>query len=260
VGLRKLLEPYRPSDASPRELTPSELLDRRLDELRRAVARQAFTANVEQVEPETFALRLQIRGARSGGDRLAKLLDAAELRLRPLTLGSAYMRAPVLKGGIAEVDFGTVSYERLTSFFVVEIEACQADLRATVAFVVNAALVGFPMDRRERTLLSILRNRRDFVRFLLLLLGSIGADDLAHAIDVTTGDAAPQSGGWVSAQSDALLEPMVRALSSEPHRLDEIRRLIIDLDQSEAGRERLPPGWREVWEPIWQAREARRTS
>jgi len=136
----------------------------------------------------------------------------------------------------------------------VEIEETDAEAEATIAFVVNAQLVGAPEDRRERTLVTLLRNRGELVRFLLLLLGQVGVEDLAKAVDVSTGEPVPQGGSWPFAQTGALLETMVRALGAEPVRLDEVHRLIVELESTEAGRRLLPPGWRSVWEPIWRAR------
>jgi len=104
----------------------------------------------------------------------------------------------------------------------------------------------------------VLENRKDLIRFLLLLLGQIGADDLSEAI-TPGGEPAPVQGTWLFAQWQALLEPMVRALAAEPTRLDEIDRLIKELDGTDAGRKILPPGWRDVWEPIWKAREGLRS-
>jgi hypothetical protein len=142
---------------------------------------------------------------------------------------------------------------------VIDMELHEGDARATAAFVINAELVGAPNDRRERTLVTLLENGRDLIRFLLLLLGEIGADDLVGAIDVLTGDKTPQGDGWLFGQWNALFEPMVRALALEPARLDEIARLMRELETTEAGKRLLPIGWREVWQPLWQAREAVRT-
>jgi hypothetical protein len=154
------------------------------------------------------------------------------------------------------VDFGTLSFEALTSFFVVELEAGEGRLKTTVAFVVNADLVGAPTDRKERTLTSLLANRGELIRFLLLLLGGIGAEDPANAIDVLTGDRVAGGETWLLGQWQALLEPMVRALAGEPGRLDEIERLITELGKTESSKALLPEGWTDVWDPIWAARGA----
>jgi hypothetical protein len=257
VGLRKLLEPYSPAGDNPRELTDKELLDRRVDELRRIVARQTFLARADEIDPEKYALLLEMSPARNmDPGTLAQQFGTATVRVRPLTLESAWYRTIVLNGTTAVADFGTVSFAALTSFFAVEIEALEGDLRGKVAFVVNAQVEGFPENRLERTLVSLLKSGPDLIRFLLLLLGSATADSLEQAVDVTTGERLEPGGAWLFSESSALLEPMVRALSTEPRLLDDVHRLIEELKQSKAGELLLPTGWHEIWEPIWQARRA----
>jgi hypothetical protein len=259
VGIRKLLEPYRPSNAVPRGLTPAEELERRLDELRRAIATLRFVASVADAGDDAYKLDVRIESPNATAGWWEKLLGPASFRCRPLSLGDAYFRAATVDVASVAIDFGTVSFVRLTSFFVIDLELRERGVRAAATFVINAKLVGAPTDRRQRTLVSLLENGRDVVRFLLLLLGEIGADDLERAIDVETGDTAPQTDGWVVAQWNALFEPMVRALAEEPIRLDEIARLVNELESTEAGRRLLPDGWHAVWGPIWQVREAVRT-
>ncbi|MBI4581860.1 MAG: phospholipase D family protein, partial [Planctomycetes bacterium] len=60
VGLRKLLEPYRPTSDDPRQLTLAERLERRLDAVRRAVARLAFVATIRPDDKDTYHLALHI--------------------------------------------------------------------------------------------------------------------------------------------------------------------------------------------------------
>jgi hypothetical protein len=260
VGLRKLLEPYRASGDNPRELTAQEQLERRLDRVRRTIARLGFVATIQPDEADTYRLKLEISSASDGPvGWWPAVLGSATLQCRPLSLGAAYARAPVMEEGTVICDFGTVSFDRITSFFVVDVDLAEGDARATATFLVNAILVGATEDRRERMLVTLLANRRDLIRFLLLLLDQSGADDLSNAIDVVTGANAAQSGSWLFAQWKALFEPMVRALSSEPERLDEIERLIKELEATEEGRRLLPTGWRTVWEPLWQARQELRT-
>lgn len=260
MGLRKLLEPYRPANDAPKPPTEREDLERRLDLVRRRLAARAYTARVAATDKETFSLRVEITPGTGDQqpDWWTRTVEDVSVSLRPLTLGAAYATPLAFQDGIPVASFGTVTFERLTPFCVVDLELAGEHERAEATFVVNAELVGAPEDRRQRTLVTLLENRKDLVRFLLLLLGQIGADDLANAIDMVTGEPTEGQGTWLFAQWQALLEPMVRALAAEPTRLDEIDRLIKELDGTDAGRKILPPGWRDVWEPIWKAREGLR--
>jgi hypothetical protein len=260
VGLRKLLEPYRPLGEKPRELTPAERLERRLDMLHRTVAQQDFAAIITADKGDVYRFELRVSPVASAtGGWWDRMLGSASFLCRPLSLGAAYYRPGMIQGTTVAVDFGMVSFDRLTSFFVVQVELAEGDVQATAEFVINATLIGAPQDRRERTLVTLLENRRDLIRFLLLLLDQSGADDLSFAIEPETGAQASQGGTWLFAQWQSLLEPMIHALASDPARLDEISRLMAELEATEAGRRLLPNGWRAVWQPIWQAREELRT-
>jgi hypothetical protein len=152
VGIRKLLEPHRPSNDGPRALTLSEELECRLDELRRAIASLRFVASVVDAGDDTYKLDVRIESPDATVGWWENLLGAASFRCRPLSLGDAYVRAPAVDIASVLIDFGTVSFPRLTSFFVIDLELRDGGARADASFVINAELVGAPMDRRQRTL------------------------------------------------------------------------------------------------------------
>jgi hypothetical protein len=54
--------------------------------------------------------------------------------------------------------------------------------------------------------------------------------------------------------SQALLEPLMRTLSRDPRRLDDIGRLVSDLAQTEEGNAWLPEGWLDLWTSVIGAR------
>jgi hypothetical protein len=255
VGMRQLLEQYSPAQDLARELTAAEDLDRRLDELCRAMARRPFVANVQPLGDDVYSLRLEIGEPDDQSEDIWSTMSGVDVRVRPLSVGDAFFLQPVLAGGMASIDFGRVSFAALTSFFVVRLEVTAGDLTVRAEFVVNADLLGAPEDRRERTLVALLGNGSDLVRLLALLLGALDADDMACATDLVTGERSPQGEPWLFVHGHGLLEPMVRALANDPQRLDQIHRLVGELESTESGRRLLPSGWHDVWEPIWQARQ-----
>ena len=190
----------------------------------------------------------------SSASRWASLVSDTDVHMRPLTTGQVFRQQPTAAGDDMVVAFPGLSFERITSFFIVEMALGAGEQRQEVAFVINAELVGAPADRRERTLASLLVNQRDLIRFLLMLLSQAGSDDLSAAVDMT--DLEPSSGSnvWRLAQWDSLLEPMVTALATNPSRLDDIERLMSDLGKSGESPGLLPARWNEVWAPIWAAR------
>lgn len=256
LGLRKLLEPYVPQTLEPRELTTIEKLERRLEFIRRRLAALAYIATVSDLGDDTFRIELVVRSAkRSRSWNWDALTGGARVSYRPLTLLPGFATEAADAQRQRTATFSKVSFGNITPFFVVDIEVTEGRDRATATFVVIAELIGAPADRRERTLVALLENRNELLRFLLLLLGQVGSDDLGKAFDLEEGREMKGDGRWLVAQWKSLLEPLLRTLASEPSRLDEIDRLLTDLDASDAGRKLLPPGWREIWGPVWEARQ-----
>ncbi len=254
LTLRSLLESWRPASQEPTEPTEEERLQRRLDAGRLELARYDFEARLESLPDDRFGMRLIGKRPTDGGDGQ---FEGIRVTCRPLTLAGHDVEVEVRDGSV-DIDFGTRSFEAITSFFAFELTASTAsDL--SVSFLVNARLVGAPADRRERTLVGLLRNRGDLLRFLLFLLG--GADGgSAEMLDLgpklINALAGPEEGPSGGLDWQNLFEPMVRALAHDPRKLDDIHRLIRDLERTEAGRELLPDGWASVWEPILASRQA----
>lgn len=243
-SLRSILEEYTPATLEPRPLTVAEELDRELDTIRRWVGSHRFIATVRALGEDLFEVDL------AGSDsRIPPPKVGARLSCQPLTT-----RADVgveLTDHRLGVAFPGLSFEALTSFFVFTASATRDGEEREVQFVVNAELVGAPEDRRQRILASLLKNREELLRFLLMLLSGLGESGQLAQAALTGGKWA-----WVwSAESMALFEPMVRALARDPTKIDEIGSIIEELAKTSEGRDILPEGWDEVWEPIRAARE-----
>jgi hypothetical protein len=143
-----------------------------------------------------------------------------------------------------------VSLEGLSSFFVLEVKMERGSVRRSVSFVVNAELRGVPADRKERLLATLLRNREDLLRFLLMLLTDAGF------LTAVSGDGSGVGQwSWTGSGSSTLMEPMVRALATNPSRLDDIAGLVGELARTPEGIAALPDGWSDIWDPIWAARQ-----
>ena len=155
--------------------------------------------------------------------------------------------------GTVTVRFPALSFEGLTSFFVISISGERDGVKRELDFVINAQLIGAPEDRRQRLLAVLLRNRQDLLRFLLMLLSDAGLQAALQAGAAGSAAWNVGAGGWQS-----LLEPMVRALSRDPSRIDDIAGLVTELMRTPEGQGVLPERWAEIWDPIWAARgEAR---
>ena len=151
--------------------------------------------------------------------------------------------------------FKGLSFEALTAFFVFEVLVRDESHEVRRRFVATAELTGAPDDRKERLLRLLLKDRRRVIQLLFLILMGEGADVSSFVQAARDGESATQGffGGWDRA---ALLEMLLRCLSHNPRRIDEAAALIADLAKTPEGADLLPEGLKEIWEPVWTARQA----
>jgi hypothetical protein len=243
-SFRNLLVPYAREETEPTEPTEEERLVSRIERLGMAIAGNALKATVTETAEDAFALRLTSRG---------KLPADPDVTVdwRPITLPSS-VATRASAGEPVDLTWQGVSFTALTGFFVFEISAKlgRRTLRAT--FVTVADLVGAADDRLRRIVSAQLASRADVIRYLLFLLSGVSPDD---GLVLAGGTHSPGDGHWDSGIELPLLETMVRALARNPESLDHVGRLLEDLQSRP---ELVPPGMKEVWDPIWQARKAMR--
>ena len=255
--LRSLLQEYAPPSAPLRDDDPANELERKAERIARTLGAASLTATVLEVDA---AQRWDI--TLSG--ELPDIPRDTAVRIWPATL-SPEAAQPIggRPGPEGEPDgaahwiatFNRMSFEALTGFFALEVSLREGPHTARQRFVVTAELVGAPVNRKERLLQALLKDRSRVLRLLLLILMDEGADvsafvQAAHRDDTRFEGA---FGGW---HDTALLEALLQSLSRNPGRIDEAARLIADLGRTPEGKELLPEGLSEIWEPVWAAREA----
>lgn len=250
-GLATLLRDYEPGERVPEDPRLIEL-EGKVDEGRRAIAQAGLVARVTMAEgANEHGLSLQLPRGRS-----LALPAGVRARCRPITL-RAWRELDTYANRSRRrtvATFEPVSTEALTSFFAFEITARGDDRDLSAAFVLNLPLLGEPEDRRERILLSMLKNRDEVRRYLLLLLAE-AASSPAEVLDVirTLNGSGREDGRALL--SLPLFEVMVKALHRNPESLDRVAQVISDLQKTPEGRDLLPEGLQAVWEPIWAARK-----
>jgi hypothetical protein len=147
----------------------------------------------------------------------------------------------------------SISTAGLTAFFAFNVTRRIGSRSRSCRFVLNVPLVGAPADRHEVLLRSMLRDRGQLMRFLLLLLGDTDGDPAAWRQAFGLGSAA--AAGLQAAEAHALLEPLLRALDRDPSKLDHVERLLRDLGSEVSAEKTLPDGLAEIFAPIWEARK-----
>lgn len=243
-GLRSLLQPYDWREPEGVDSVLQEL-EREVGLLAQEIAAADLSAQVRESDSDgPYDLELQ--------GRLPRLSDEASLTVWPATLSRHLRRAPEGEGA-SLANFEGVSFEALTAFWAFELRLGREGRETLRRFVVSVPLEGAPANRRERLLRSFLKDRRQVLRLLLILL----SDEVLDVAQLVEGGELGGGGGWrrvAGWDEPTLLEALLEGLVRNPKRLDQAARLIEDLSRTEEGRELLPPGLEEIWKPVWQAR------
>jgi PLD-like domain len=222
-----------------------EELAKQIDGVRRALAELSLRAVVTPtMGSDLFDLTL----APSVTDH--RIPGGAIISCWPITLGKQAVR-PVIND-FAPIVFEGVSLEALTSFFAFEVVAAIGAKSRPETFVLNTTLEGAPSNRRERLLRSLIGDRQRFVQLLMCLLADEGfelADVMATIDRNNVGSASAETA------STALFESLIRSLDRSPERLDHIASLVADLRKQGNPNDVFPPGFEQLWEPIWLARQ-----
>ena len=252
--LADLLKPYSHADVSAQdrdELAFEREGDRVAQLLAEAAPIAQCTVNTETAGDDSFAVAI------IASRKVSSALPAqCELRTWPISLPQVSARLVDLKQKTWAC-FDSVSYPALTSFFAFELTSLTKGLRHR--FVLSIPLAGAPEDRRDYVLRQLLSDPDRVMRFLLLLLMDHRAKDFGQWFaDPTKADGAQP---WIHSMFEStLFESMIRALHRDPDRIDQVAHIIDDLRKSPDGRELLPKGLDEIWQPIWTIREQQRES
>jgi len=249
LGFRTLLDEYRPADDAPPEPSAEEQLELDLDRLQRAIARLDFTVELQPVADEQLDAQVT-----ATGDLPLGLNELSHLEVWPISLGAGHRRTLERSAGGLDADLGTIAASGVTAFLAIRAVAERSGMTAETAFVVPATLIGAPTGRAERVLTSMLKNQQELLRYLLFLLADAELD-LQALIDALSGDRFGSEATRFERVAPPLLETMLRALSSEPTRLDHVAKLLEDLRDTDEGRGLLPDGLDDIWGPIWSVRQ-----
>ena len=246
ASMASLLVPFVAED-HPLVDTEEEAARLALDRAATALSRLQLRALASSSEAELFAVELRAEGP------WPVLPDGLRILCRPVTLPSA-AGVSVEPGEQVLGRFGPVTVEALTQFFALELSLRAGKQEKSTRFVVNVPLEGAPADRRERVLRALLRDPEQVLRLIWLLLAAedLRVEDWVAAAASGNGKAKWRSAG---AGGTPILEVMLKALSREPGKLDELAKLVADLRRTAEGTALLPPGFDAIWEPIWTARQ-----
>ncbi|HTA93858.1 MAG TPA: phospholipase D family protein [Polyangiaceae bacterium] len=240
-GIGPLLQPYNRTEPAQNAL--QEQLESRLLSLRRQLSRVDWVARVGERFAAGFAFTLHCPKVGWSGEE--------NIQVRPMTLSRQHCQ-PLGSSPGTVADFGAVSLEALTPFFAFHVQLRAGDEVLNADLGVRARLEGEPADREAQVMAAMLDDPSKVMGFLSMLLSDDSLGWAGLIGDEEVGRIGATAGGVVA---PALMERLLRALHARPEQLDSIERVMKDLSQTEAGRTLVPQQLRELWEPIYAARQ-----
>lgn len=257
VQFSQLISEYQPSELPEDADTEVQLqLEQQLDRIRHAIGGIGWVARAIPVE-QRFTLYLAAK--QDLDPDTINIVESASIR--PVSFSPSYERAVELRRQPFQATFEDVRLEAIAAFFVCRVRTSIGSLSAECSFVVRADLQDVPAEREEALLRSMLGDRNRFMQFLFLLL----ADDPGLHLEGHGASPSFQPVGGGSAagymlDGEPLLEALLRALHRDPSRIDQLRRLINDMNASSADEKEqyLPDEFSRVFNAVWSAREAMR--
>jgi len=246
-GFGALLEDFDPEDVEepkPDDVEAQGLIERACD----TVADLAFRLScrpADDVDGDRQRWLLEL-----SADDSIELASGLRVTAWPITLPRerAHDCRPLLHGKEQGIAFGPMAVASLTRFIAFEVALEDEDSDApSQAFVLRLHASGLPKERDKAVIVEVVRED-GFLPYLLFLLGDL--DGLAEPGE-GGGTWSPGTGGGGGLETMPLLERMTRAFCRDPSRLDSVRRLVEDLQESDAeredGQEILPTAFLELW-------------
>lgn len=241
-----LLSIYKPNEQPETIDKDDAAIDQCKLQLRIALATAGIGVEVAPDEGDRYDVRVSL-------PKIRRVRDVTDLELQvwPVTVQE---NAAKSIGAGADALFKGASFESLTSFFAFELRASIRGTKASDRFVLNLPVKGMPDDRQERVLRSLLKNRGRVLQFLLFLLAEEG-DLSAYMAKKVKGASSETDSVAGLFTGTSLLEPLVCALHRDPAKLDRVAKVVDDLAKTTEGRDLLPEGFMDIWEPILTARK-----
>lgn len=231
---QRLLAPYVPSEPPVQDAAAAA--EKVLENLRTRIAALPLDLHCTQLSND-IGLELAVSGTGSP----IEIPSGVRCFVRPITVANerGYDAAPLLSGSAPRMAVSSVPLSDVTRWLGMRLR--DEGTGVEIAFTLGARLIGLPDGRDAAVLRAHIANVDNFFRYLSLLLGSLGEGSFLES--ETAGE-----GQWfrrLGQGGNALLEPMVRALSLGGGELAEIDHLINRLD--EGGKSIVPENFLQLW-------------
>lgn len=241
-GLLRLTQPHEIEEQEP-TADPAYDLERRVEAWHVALAAARPRLVVDQDEDDyTVRLDLSLPPDPHG--------FAATTTVKPAAVANAPSQ-PV----DGRPSWGPVSLHGLAPYLVVVTDAESDGLEVRRACVLVCEVSGAPDDRHRRLLRELLARQQDVLRYLMLLLGDLGAEALLDRLAATEDDpdGAGAGGAFGRGFDDlVLVEPLLRAAARGDEALGRAHRLLEDLRDESGQLPQLDEEFQTIWRVVWE--------
>lgn len=242
AGLLRITQPHHivEEEGTP---DPEYDLERRIEEWHVALAASRPVLAVTQ-RGEEFDVRLEITVP-------ADPHGLAEVTVvKPVAVTHAQARP--LEG---DATWTGVGLHALSPYLLVSTDVESDGVRVRRACVLVCEVDGAPEDRQRQLLRELLARQQDVLRYLMLLLGDIGANDLLDRLrqDDEDPDGTGRGGAFGRGFDDlVLLEPLLRAAARGDDSLGRAHRLLEDLRDENGELPQLDEEFQQMWRVVWE--------
>lgn len=254
AGLLKVLNPYVRNEL-PEEEPDSKEAERVVEQAVRTLASTAFELRITPAsgtDRGVHDLRL------SATDEPPELPEGAEVECRPITLARDRL-VTLFQESEHAAAWPRIPTPRVTSLIAFEIAAGQGRARSSDSFVAKVQLVDpLPQDRDGAITRQLISSRERLLGYIAFLLADpdVESGDFDLTEPFLPEEPASLGPGPTSGPAPVnfpLMEKLVQAVDLNPASLDQIAGIIEELRKSEDGRDLLPEGFEEIWQPVYAA-------
>ena len=243
AGLLRITQPHHIEDEDG-TVDPGYVLERRIEQWHADLATGRPVLHVTPHE-DTYDLELELL-LPSDPHGLAR---TTVIKPVAVTHAAAYpINAPAA--------WGQVGLHALSPYLLVRTEAHVDGIRVERACLIICELDGAPADRHRRLLRDLLARQQDVLRYLMLLLGDLGANELLDQLASASETDSPAAHGPFGQGFDdlVLLEPLVRAAARGDESLTRAHRLLEDLRDDNGNLPQLDEEFQHLWRVVWEGR------
>ncbi|MCK4486241.1 MAG: phospholipase D family protein [Desulfobacterales bacterium] len=243
AALIDLMQPYkRPASQPPEDVTKAKL-EKALDNARRAICKAPIKMRAVSNDSGTYTLEVV-------ADKPLSLDTGVEGACVPISLHKNDLKplAPLAEG--ENICFRNLPTARLTCFVAFVVKARLESQTMSTSFVLKLEPKGFPEDRNQHVLSSIVTDSDRFLKYLLLLLSE--SDPLSEQkLLKILGNRKRTRGGF--SLDMPLFEELVKSFSRQPQSIVHIAELVDELRVCQTEKEVIPPEFLAMWETFMAA-------